>query len=172
METVVDNTDDGSDCDDEEQKRESDATKLAALKLHDSGEYKVKPEYDICWQKSWLKAKREARSYAANYRDNLLKFRDSASLPDIPKARRDKDARKIVSIFSLGLLRMKVGKEIQMMASGDRSGLRQSHALQWAKEVTRLHRKLTHIHSSNNEDAELILENEVIGGGGGKKVIM
>ena len=139
METVVDNPDDGSDCDDEEQKRESDTTKLAALLLHDSGEYKVKPEYDICWEKAWLKAQREARSYAAKYRDNLLKYRDSASLLGIPKAGRNKDARKIVSIFSLGLLRMKVGKGIQMMASGDRSGLRQSHAPQWAKEVTRLH---------------------------------
>ena len=128
METVVDNTDDGSDCDDEEQKRGADATKLAALKLHDSGEYKMKPEYDICREKAWMNAKREARSYAANYRDNLLKFRDSASLPGIPKAGRDKDARKIVSICSLALLRMKVGKGIQMMASGDRSGLRQSHA--------------------------------------------
>ena len=30
--------------------------------------------------------------------------------------------------------------------------------------MTRLHRKLTRIHSSNNEEGELILENEVIGG--------
>ena len=106
METVVDITDDGSDCEDDERKRELDGTKIAALKLHDSGEYKVKPEYDIRWEKAWLKAQREARSYAANYRDNLLKFCDSASLPSIPRAGKDKDARKMVSIFSLALLRM------------------------------------------------------------------
>lgn len=29
-----------------------------------------------------------------------------------------------------------------MLASGDRSGLRQSHAPQWAKEVARLNRRL------------------------------
>ena len=38
-----------------------------------------------------------------------------------------------------------------MMASGDRSGLRHSHAPQWAKEKTRLHRKLKRIHTPNSD---------------------
>lgn len=156
---VIDHEDDENDCEDAERNREFNAAKVAALRLHESGEYKLLSKYDTCWEKAWFKAQREARSYGAIYRDNLLRLCNCGTLPEIPKAQRD--TRRMISVFSVALLRMKVGKGIQMMASGDRSGLRLSHAPQWAKEVTRLNRKLKRMNSvSSNDRGELDLEDE------------
>ncbi|CDF39313.1 unnamed protein product [Chondrus crispus] len=109
-EMEIDHEDDENDCEDAERNREFNAAKVAALRLHESGEYKLLSKYDTCWEKACFKAQREARSYAANYRDNLLRFCDCGTLPEIPKAQRD--TRKMISVFSLALPRMKVGNGI------------------------------------------------------------
>lgn len=134
--------DDGTDEDGDDDNELHGLTTIcgkrhAAATLFDSGEFKTRSDFDVCWEYAWSKAQRTSRSTATSMRKKLVAFRNDATLPQIPPRKRGTERKKI-SVFSFALLRMKVAKYLQKLAEGDRSGLRLSHGPEWAKEVVRL----------------------------------
>ena len=132
-------------------EREKRKQRVAAP-LHKSGEYKILPEFHICWEKAWCRAQEEARSYAEIHLANLKDYCEDVADLEIPIV----NERNEISIFSLGLIRLKVGKSIQAIAEA-KKGLKLFHGPPWAKEVLRVHRELQSVSFERRDTGETFI---------------
>ena len=87
---------------------------------------------------------------------NLRDVAELTQLPSLPPRPRNQEEGRLVSIFSLALLRVKVTKDLEKTADGNGREMRQSHAPLWAKEAMRLNDFLRNVaenvHCLNDDD--------------------
>lgn len=114
------------------------AKQLAASQLFESGTFKTDPEFDVCWEKAWFRAQREARTQTAICIANLRDYVELSSLPDLPQKPWTGEEGRRISVFALSLLRVKITKDFEKAADGNGRQMRHAHASLWEKEAIRV----------------------------------
>ncbi|KAI0559133.1 hypothetical protein FGB62_167g09 [Gracilaria domingensis] len=147
--------------DDEEISEENSARRKAAQHLLLTGIFKKEEEFDLAWIAAWKAVRRKCRAQFGIYIP-YMKDAGFQNLPQLPSAVLSAEAKRVISVYSLGLLHMKVGKHFQELFLGDRSGLKSAHGPEWAEEVRRLNRTLKAQVNDLGKDGEMVQFNGLL----------
>lgn len=130
---------------------ELSAVQRVAKGAFDTAEFKTQGDFDVGWKNAQIQCQKHAQLIALFMVSKAIC--EDLELPEVPM-KRPGEENKVISIYSLAFLRMKVAKYIRKVYPGDRPGLKTSHGPQWAKKVLLVYSSLR----TRSADAFYILD--------------